>query len=58
MDLTEMGYEYVDWIYIAQVRFQWWSLVVIVINSEFHMSSLLNDCMTASPERFFSIELV
>jgi hypothetical protein len=32
MDLTEIGWEGVDWIHVAQDREQWWALVNTVVN--------------------------
>jgi hypothetical protein len=32
MDLREIGLEGVDWIHLAQVRYQWWDLVNTVMN--------------------------
>jgi hypothetical protein len=32
MDLTEIGWESVDWMYLAQDRDQWWAVVNTVIN--------------------------
>jgi hypothetical protein len=32
MDLKEVGYEGVDWIQLAQDRYQWWAFVNMVMN--------------------------
>jgi len=32
IDLRETGYEYVDWLHLAQDRDQWWALVNTVMN--------------------------
>jgi hypothetical protein len=32
MDLREIGWEYLDWIHLAQDRDQWWTLVNAIIN--------------------------
>jgi len=32
MDLSEVGWEDVDWMYLAQDRGQWWILVNAVMN--------------------------
>jgi hypothetical protein len=32
MDLTEIRYEGVDWIHMAEDRDQWWALVNVVMN--------------------------
>jgi hypothetical protein len=32
MDLREIGWDGVDWIYVAQGRDQWWALVNMVMN--------------------------
>jgi hypothetical protein len=32
MNLTEIGWDGVDWIHLAQGTYQWWALVNIVMN--------------------------
>jgi len=32
MELTEIGWEGVDWIHLSQDRDQWWALVNMVMN--------------------------
>jgi hypothetical protein len=32
MDLTEIGWEHVDWMHVAQDRDKWWAVVNIVMN--------------------------
>jgi hypothetical protein len=32
MDLTEIGWEVVDWMYLAENRGQWWAVVNTVMN--------------------------
>jgi len=32
MDLREIGWEGVDWMFLAQDRVQWWALVNTVMN--------------------------
>jgi hypothetical protein len=32
MELTEIGWEVVDWIHLAQNRFRWWALVNMILN--------------------------
>jgi hypothetical protein len=32
MDLREIGWEGVDWIYLTQARDQWWALVNTIMN--------------------------
>jgi hypothetical protein len=32
MDIKEIGWEGVDWIHLAQHRYQWWVLVNMVMN--------------------------
>jgi hypothetical protein len=32
MVLREIGWEGVDWIYLAQDRYQWWALMNMIMN--------------------------
>jgi hypothetical protein len=32
MDVREIGWEVVDWMHVAQDRYQWWAIVNTVMN--------------------------
>jgi hypothetical protein len=53
MDLREIGWDGMDWIYLAQDRDQWRALVNAVMNLRFH-KKLGSSCTIGSFSRNFS----
>jgi len=60
MDLQELGYGGMDWIYLNQNRDRWPILVKVAMNRRFHEiqgMSLLKETLLASQEGLCSLEL-
>jgi hypothetical protein len=58
MDLSEIGWDGMDWIDLVQDMDQWWALVNTVMNLRFHKtlgSSRVAAQLTASQEGFSSM---
>jgi hypothetical protein len=53
MDHKEIGWEGVDWVYLAQDTDQWWTVVKVVMNLQVpeNAGSFLNSCVIISLTR-------